>query len=204
MSKIDLYTVGKYGIHERARFKRTMRFVGDGRFDGSERRVDLGGMFGRMLEVGEANQFGGWVEDYFAIVMTNTAGDLNGSLWWHVGAGGIDKNQNFDTIFVFEVIEHLMNPLLFLDELSKRCDGNTRVFLTYPAGTWISWWMRMHFHEISRERFKLLLDHSPFREVRYERVFLWGDWKYWLFRVRPFLRYVVFGLRYQYYELRLK
>ena len=200
MSKIDLYTVGKYGIHERARFKRTMRFVGDGLFDGPERRTmpDAASAFGRTLEVGESNEFGRWTKDYFSIEMENTSGDLNGQQWKPY-AGSF-----FDTIFVFEVIEHLFNPLKLLDELSLRCRRDTRVFITYPAGTWISWWMRMHFHEIGRERFKLLLEHSPFREVRYERVFLWGDWKYWLFRVRPFLRYVVFGLRYQYYELRLK
>jgi len=130
--------------------------------------------------------------------MANSQGDLNGLTWRPSG------DHAFETIFVFEVIEHLMNPLLFLELLSKRCHPGSRVFLTYPSGSLVGWWFRMHWHEISRERFKVLLERSPFEEVRYERVILWKDWKYILFRFRPFFRYVVFGLRYQYYELKLK
>ena len=179
---IDLYKVGKYGIHEWARFKRTMKFVGEI-------------VVGRTLDVGDKNQFGVWIEEHFNVEMSNTKGDLNKGNWSPV--------LIFDTIFVFEVIEHLMNPLLFLDELALRCHEGTRVFITYPSGAWVSWIMRMHYHEIPRARFRLLIGHSKFVEVRYEKVFLWGDWKYWLFRVRPFLRYVVFGFRYQYYELKI-
>jgi len=191
MNKINLRagvkqgSAGKYGIHEKARFDRTVNFIGD--------RV-----LGSTLDIGETNVFSDWLETRFRIKTTNSSGDLNGLSWLPAG------DHQFNTVFVFEVIEHLMNPLLFLELLSRRCDPSARVFLTYPAGNKIGWWSKMHFHEISRERFQVLLEHSPFESVRYERVFLWRDWKYIFFRVRPFLRYVVFGLRYQYYELRLK
>jgi len=189
--KIDLRagvregSAGEYGIHEKARFDRTVKFIGD--------RV-----LGHTLEIGEPNVFGGWLEKEFNIKIQNSSGNLNWNGWIP------NYYKKFDTIFVFEVIEHLLNPLLFLEEIAKRCNDETRVFLTYPAGNKIGWWFKMHWHEISRDRFKVLLEHSPFEEVRYERVFLWRDWKYIFFRVRPFLRYVVFGLRYQYYELRLR
>ena len=185
-SKIDLYTVGKYGIHEHARFDRTIKFL--------DNRV-----FGRTLDIGKTNEFSKWLEKYYSIAIDNTDGDLNYPGWLPRREKGI-----YDTIFMFEVIEHLLNPLTFLNELSKLCNNETRVFITYPAGTWIAWCMKMHFHEIKRDIFQVLLEHSPFVEVRYENVFLWKDWRYWLFRVRPFLRYVVFGLRYQFYEIKIK
>lgn len=175
-SMIDLKRKAKYSIHEYCRLIETLKFLPQ--------------VNEVVLDIGEKNKFSQKIKNIIDVDIDNTAGDLNFANW--------KPNKKYSTVFCFHVIEHLINPLLFLMELRKRCSSNAKIFLTYPTG---HYWHTCHWHQIDTKRFKLLLEEAGYTIVRHQSKILWRDWKYMFFNLRPFLR-LIFGQRYQYYELK--
>jgi hypothetical protein len=65
-----------------------------------------------VLDVGESNHVGAFLARWLSLSMDNTAGDLN---------NGMDTNTPvYDAVLCFEVLEHVMNPLLLLQEIESR------------------------------------------------------------------------------------
>ena len=106
MEKINVKCVGadianevEYKSETIIRFEQTRKTL----------KEQLPDKIGTVLCIGPENKFDKNMCDCFNVEYMHTSQDLN--YQWNIHVGGIDY------IFCFEVLEHLMNPLLFLEEL---------------------------------------------------------------------------------------
>jgi len=139
-----------------------------------------------VLDVGEPNEFGCQLANILRIDIYNTEGDLDSVDCFPV-------KINFKTIWIFEVIEHLKNPDLFLTELSSLCSKDTRIFLSYPYRPFVFLWNENHYHEIEPNRFRELIESAGYEIIQCIRK--WQTVKKKFIRV-PYTHYC--------YELRIK
>lgn len=189
MNNINLKVTPTFKPDDQKRMQRTIKFIEDG-----------GEIEGSVLDIGGENPVGSYIADYFYLEKKNTDIDLDfpNYYFWRM-------NRKFDNIFMFEVIEHLMNPLALLVKLKKDvCSPETRVFLTYPIRPRFLW-AKTHFHEYDKKRFRFMINQAGYRIVRYEQHIHWRpDWWFYFTGLRPFLRLTIGRCRQQFYELALK
>jgi hypothetical protein len=132
------------------------------------------------------------------------------------GARLIGTNGNYDTIywepvlwradfkkvFCFEVLEHLMNPLLFLRRLWQFVDEDSDIYISFPSGRPQFLWDHHHFNEFDHSRAKEMFWIAGYKIVRTERTpILWNTPLSYLKGIRPFLR-LFFPLRCRLYHLK--
>lgn len=94
-----------------------------------------------------------------------------------------------EIITCFEVLEHLQNPLLFLDHIAGMMHKDGTLFLSTPSRPKFLY-PEFHFHEIEPKRLqKWLLDPLGLEIVRGKRIRInnRNDWKFYI-GFRPFLR----------------
>ena len=119
-------------------------------------------------------------------------GDFNSRL--------IAPGEKYDTIFCFEVIEHVMNPLNLLLQLRSLLSESGRVYLSTPAMGLITWYQYAeHFAEYKLKNLRAMIHHAGF-VIEAEDVFCPYPWWFVAWGVRPLLRVlfhrnVVFRLR---------
>ena len=104
------------------------------------------------------------------------------------------KYYDFKTIFCFDVIEYLMNPLLFLIN-NKSCNI---IYLCYQYNPIIYFWSKSHFVEYPKKSFKKLLEKAGYKICKYERI--WFETLNFK-GIRPVIRTLT-NSRY-YYKLRI-
>lgn len=143
---------------------------------------------GRALDVGVWNPFTPLLQQRYPdleILSTDSKMDFD-----------VDKfhwsGSEFDVIFHFEVIEHLMNPLFHLQECARVLKPNGKMFLTTPR-TWHPpfLWNPAHFLGFDRYRLRILLARAGFKVVRMEPLRTWNIFSY--LRIgffRPLLRWL--------------
>lgn len=165
--KENINTKNKPG-QDNHRFKKTLVFVKD--------KIKSK----KVLDIGESNPLGYFLKKALKLDLTNTTTDLDYS---------IDAVGFYDTIFCFEIIEHLLNPRCFFDNLYKCTTKNVQVFLSYPARPKIFWNKEIHFHEYDKRRFEYLLKVTNWEIVEHGKIFmLLKRWWMYLTGIRPFLR----------------
>lgn len=168
------------------RAKKTLEFVGKWIYPA-----------GTILDIGEPNFVGTYIATKLNRSIKNTNCDLDYSI--------NPIPEKLSTIFCFEVLEHLLNPRIFLDNCHHISAKDCQMFLSYPSRPKLLWNNLDHFHEYDQLRFKYLLDKTGWKIVSHERIRLiygWKDFFKYLCGIRPFLR-----LFYDYteiYELRKK
>lgn len=143
-----------------------------------------------VLDVGQRGEFTEVLEDEFNLKIWNTGDvDLDADLLYS------DTGNFYDCIFIFEVLEHLFNPLYLLIVLKNLLKGGGSIFVTVPRHPKI-FWSKYHFHEFDNYRFNALIKRAGF-EIVYHT-----SWriKQLRFGIRPVLRYIL-G-RIHFYELR--
>jgi len=132
---------------------------------------------GRTLDVGDRNPLTVRLEEKFGVSIESTTGDLD----------SIDLDGMFNTIFCFEVIEHLMNPLRLLQGLRRILRPNGSLFLSTPKHKPHFLWDVHHFTELDRQRLQSLVDRAAFsisRNAEFRTMPFW-----WYFTgVRPLVR----------------
>jgi len=138
-----------------------------------------------VLDIGEANPMGRYLAERFGVNVHNTEGDLDYEI------NTLHPNQLYDVVWCFEVIEHLLNPRMFFDNLHGVTTDLAQVFVSYPSRPKLLWNNRNHFHEYDKLRFDYLLHVTGWEIVDHGRIRLMGNmrdwWKY--FRgFRPLLR----------------
>lgn len=131
----------------------------------------------KALDIGERNPLTPLLEKKFDIKIENTSIDLDEE----------KINDKFDTIFCFEVLEHLMNPLFFLKNLRNTLDDNGVLFLSTPTHKPHFLWDKHHFTEYDFDRLKNLLNRSGFKIIKYQKVRTRPIWWH-LTGLRPFIR----------------
>ncbi len=110
-----------------------------------------------VLDIGERNLLTEKIEKEFDIKVDNTSGDLDYEI--------ITPKKKYDIIVCSHVIEHLMNPLLFLENAKKLLADNGRMIIAYPI-RFIKY--EKHFHEIPERDMRIMLDKAGFEVVRWE------------------------------------
>lgn len=90
-------------------------------------------------------------------IVHNTTHDLNS---WQPSAA------KYDNVFIFEVLEHLLNPLLLLYWLDERLKPNGFIYVSTPINrpNWIRNRVR-HFHEFNYNELMHLIDKAGFKVV---------------------------------------
>ena len=110
MKLIDPFKEPEYNYSYNKRFKDTVKFVV---YPDKKVLVVGGGPFEKMLE------------DHWCKIFDYVNGfDLNWT--WKI-------NNKYDTILCFQVIEHLMNPLMFLSVCKQVLQKNGILYISYPT-----------------------------------------------------------------------
>jgi len=66
--------------------------------------------------------------------------DLSRENWVETLKESQSTNQTFDLITAFDILEHLHNPVSFLEQCRELCHKDTRLVLTTPnTGSWERW-----------------------------------------------------------------
>lgn len=109
-----------------------------------------------------------------------TNGDLD-TLEWKV------EKPEVDIVLMWEVIEHLLNPLLFLIKLKEQCKFKYMV-VTFPTRpSWL--WTNLHFHEMRLDRFEYLCKRAGYEIVAVKRDKIPTHYSSMFKGIRPFIRF---------------
>lgn len=152
-------------VQMKSRHEATLDFIGP-------RRFEVG------LDIGPPNLFTPWL-NWLCDVVSNTEGDLD----------RCSMAGSYDVVFCFEVIEHVMNPLLLLDNIAKVLLPDGVVFLSTPLRPHFLETPLIHFHEFDLSRLRLLLEKSHLRVIRQKKLRLKYPLRFHLTGIRPFLRF---------------
>ncbi|MFH1011610.1 MAG: methyltransferase domain-containing protein [bacterium] len=131
------------------------------------------------------------IEEVLQCRVCNTAFDFDApTLEWQVkcAEGTSTDTDMFDFLCLFEVLEHLMNPLNFLRSCREHLKRDGRLFLSTPLGKPRFLWWEHHFHEMYLPELLDLLKAAGFSAKRMEicRIRPWG---FYLKGIRPLLRF---------------
>jgi SAM-dependent methyltransferase len=112
------------------------------------------------------------------------------------------KAGKYDTIFCFEVIEHLANQLLFMESIMGMMHPDSVLYISFPSRPgWL--YTSKHYNEIMPDRFTdWILNALGLYIVRQKKIRVEHPFWFYLTGIRPFFR-----LFYGYttiYEIRIK
>jgi hypothetical protein len=109
-----------------------------------------------ILDIGDRSGFSDLFEDRFHCYCTNTNIDLDNLT--------LTPHGSYGSIFAFEIIEHLMNPLLFLQWCKLNLEEGGVIYLSTPMNRW-GWFKDRihHFHEFERHELQALFDKAGLR-----------------------------------------
>jgi SAM-dependent methyltransferase len=99
------------------------------------------------------------------------------------------ETGKYDVVLCFEVLEHLYNPLLFLNELKGKLLPGGIIYLSTPYQRPQILKAIHHYHEIPDDRIMWLFDEAGLRVEKMERVTIAGNWYDHILGIRPVLRY---------------
>src|SRR5210317_443007 len=134
----------------------------------------------KVLDIGEPNPLSRELGERLGVVIHNTVSDLDHFIFTdiHIPFG------KYRWATCFEVIEHLMNPRSFFENLYNITTTGATVFLSYPSRPKWMWNNEEHFHEYDKLRFKYLLEKTGWKIVRKKPVYV----RRWPTGIRPLLR----------------
>ena len=145
--------------------------------------------FGNVLSIGELSDIDVKIAQELTLKHYYTEGDLDYPGWQIVG----EHPGRFDNVFIFEVIEHLINPMLMLTELKRYIDKNTQIFISYPQSFLKKYMSPKHFHEMDVDRFEYMIDKAGYRIETATSITTYFDkWYYPLIGIRPLLKTITF------------
>jgi len=129
---------------------------------------------GRVLHLGEAPLF----KKDLGVDFDETIGDLD--------IISLKKND-YDTVFMFEIAEHLFNPLYVLLNVRKTLKDGGTLYLSTPRRPFFLRNKNHHFHEYQDKSLENLLERAGF-EITKTRLFRTRIFTSGLKGLRPFLR----------------
>jgi hypothetical protein len=142
-------------------------------------------------DMGESNPLKIYIQNKFKIQIDSLDGDFDFYI----------KNPQYNyynTIFHFDVLEHLMNPLTNLIQLNYLLPKDGIVFLSTPYRPRI-FWSKYHFHEIDDYHMKILLERAGFEIIKMVKIPMRGRLINHIYGIRPIIRYF---LKTRFYVLR--
>lgn len=171
MTKLDTRRTPELDIY---RAKKTAKFIS----------ATIGKRPLPILDIGERNLVGKYLKETLDIILENTNSDLDYTIENYFILGKYQYNR----VFCFEVIEHLLNPRYFMDNLHKVTTEDCQVFLSYPSRPKFLWNPIDHFHEYDKKRFNFLLEATGWKIIRKGKIRLLHRWWFYLTGFRPILR----------------
>ena len=149
----------------------------------------------RVLFIGDANDVDKHLAEFVGVKYEHTGEiDLNFSFTLRPPI----KMLLYDYIFCFDVLEHLMNPLLFLECLKLfKCS----ILLTYPRHPFVPFWGHCHFHEFSELAFKTLIAAAGLKVVDRSTFSTKKEWWKFFNGFRPVIRFIFLMLGYPKHEI---
>jgi SAM-dependent methyltransferase len=138
---------------------------------------------GKIADCGENNPLKEAIEKHFGIKIYGFDWDFNYSVPIS------ERGWNYDIIFCFEVLEHLFNPLLFLNNLTRLLKQSGTIYLSTPRQ-----WPQLiksvhHYYEIPTDRLMWLFEEAGLIIKREGKITIAGNWYNHIHGIRPMLRY---------------
>lgn len=121
-----------------------------------------------VLDIGATNRLSQQLAEEKNVKVINTISDLD----YDIIPAGQSTNDLFEYVTCFEVIEHLMNPKLFFDNLYNITTKSAKVYLSYPSRPKIMWNDEEHFHEYDSLRFNYLLKKTGWEIVKKKNIYV--------------------------------
>lgn len=118
-----------------------------------------------ILDIGAPNALSKQMATEKSIEVVNTVSDLDYSII-------PEKELSPKYVTCFEVIEHLMNPRLFFDNLYAMANKEVILYLSYPSRPKMMWNDEEHFHEYDRLRFNYLLKKTNWKVVDEKKIYV--------------------------------
>lgn len=144
---------------------------------------------GNVLSIGGESVVDVKIAQEAALKHYYTEGDLDHPGWKVAG----EHPGRFDNVFIFEVIEHLVNPLLMLEELKRYIDRDTQIFISYPKSFLEKYMSPKHFHEMDVDRFEYMIDKAGYKIETATSITTYFDkWYYPITGIRPLLKTITF------------
>jgi len=133
-----------------------------------------------VLDIGIENHLISILKRHFVgIKIDNTSKDIDFD---------VDKlSGSYDTVFCFEVIEHLFNPLHLLIEIKKVLKDSGYLYLSVPKKKPLFLQGTCHFHEFYKKDLVNLVEWAGFKIIRESIIMERPLWRYFL-GIRLFLR----------------
>ena len=97
--------------------------------------------------------------------------------------------KKYDVIFCLEILEHLFNPLLFLEQLKNILTDNGYIYLSTPYQYPQILKAIHHYHEIPTDRINWLFDAAKLNIVNINNITIAGNWYNHINGIKPLLRY---------------
>ena len=138
----------------------------------------------KVLDIGSRNLFTKEIESVFNIKIDNTTGDLDYELVTMSWDG--QSQKGYDLVICSHIIEHLMNPLLMVENIKKVMTDNGNLVIAYPV-RWTKEWHR-HFHEIPKRDMWNLIAKAKMKVVYWEEHNAHKNFPLY-FGVRPYIRH---------------
>lgn len=117
-----------------------------------------------VLDIGEPNPTGRYLCEHFNVKPHNTLTDLDYSI-------GPNLHNSYEVVWCFEVIEHLMNPRMLLDNIYSITTKGAKLYLSYPSRPKWLWNNKDHFHEYDKRRRDLLFEKTGWRITDSENIY---------------------------------
>ena len=138
---------------------------------------------GKIADCGENNPLKEAIENHFGVKIYSLDWDFD------TNAPLSEIGWRYDIIFCFEVLEHLFNPLLFLNNLTQLLKQPGTIYLSTPYQwpTFLKYYH--HYHEIPDYWLKCLFDEAGLIIKRQGKITIAGNWYDHIHGIRPVLRY---------------
>lgn len=136
----------------------------------------------RVADMGCLNPKSAYIGIFFSVNIEQIDADFN---FWTPPQG---YRNAFDFVLCLEVLEHLQNPLLFMQGIKEILKPGGVIYLStlaFPRFLWTEY----HFFEMSKKHLtKWIFSPLELKIVDYKRLRIGQPWYFYFSGARPFLR----------------
>lgn len=133
-----------------------------------------------IVDIGEDNPLKGMIEAGLSVKIDSFNADFDNTFC---------MGKKYDVILCFEVLEHLFNPLQFVEQLKCMLNKGGVIYLSTPYQYPQFLKAVHHFHEMPNDRLMWLFDAAGLTVVEMKKITIAGNWYNHLKGIRPVLRY---------------